>query len=607
MCGFYFSTIKYTQVQVEDKLKRFNFRGPDYSSIKEVDNICLGHNRLSIIDLDERSAQPFLYEHLYIVFNGEIYNYVEIKESLLQLGYKFRTTSDTEVICAAYIEYGEECLNHFNGMFAFVIYNTHSKRIFGARDRLGKKPFYYSLHNGEGLECSSQLAAIKLLNNFQISDSAICDYLNWGYIPEPKSIYNEISKLPAGNYFIYDTYKKDFNLFQYYDLPKDKKFLGDFEEAKTELHKLALDSVKIRLLSSDVPVGIFLSGGIDSSLVTALAARISDKPINTFSVKFNSKEFDESEHASLIAKHLKSNHHTIECDVNQEEDLLENFSYFYDEPFADSSALPSLLLAKYTKENVTVALSGDGGDEFFLGYERYKYLINASKLYQKLSYFRIPVANILKLIPKYKAKIISNALLSSSTIEELYLNNITSMDKSWYNCTFRIEDIPNIDYLLNSNKSFIERVSDFEIKSYMNNDIITKVDRASMAYSLEVRSPLMDYRILEFAKSLPFEFKISKGKQKFILKDLLESYVPKELIDRPKAGFSVPLSDWFKNKLKNYVIDTLSYSAVSDFPMINYDKVKEMIGEHMSGTRNRSVEIWKLLVLINWKREMDNV
>lgn len=606
MCGIYLSTLPYSAEQVERKLARFKFRGPDYSAIKNIDNIFFGHNRLSIIDLDPRSSQPFVYQDISIVFNGEIYNFLEIKERLKLLGYTFRTTSDTEVICAAYLEYGEKCLEYFNGMFAFVIYDSAKKRLFGARDRLGKKPFYYTLHNGKYFECSSQLAAIKMYNHFEISNEALFQYYNWGYVPEPNSIYKDVFKLPAGTFFTYDLLSKDFKFTKFWDIPSPERFMGSYTDAKVHLDELLTDAVKIRMLSSDVPLGVFLSGGIDSSLISSIASKISETPVKTFCVKFNSKKFDESEHAAAIARHLGTDHFTIECDIDREDSLLEDFSYFYDEPFADSSALPSLLLAKYTKQHVTVALSGDGGDEFFLGYARYNNINKVHPLYKGLSVLRKPIGSLLNLSSNYKAKIISQALLNNSTIEELYVNNVTSLDKTWYSSPLKLADVEYVDSLYADNKSLLERISDFDIKTYMNNDIITKVDRASMAFSLEVRSPLMDYRILEFAKSLPLDFKFNGKDQKVILKDLLHNYVPKAMFDRPKSGFSVPLNEWFRGKLKSYVYDTLTKANIEQFPGINYKMVQNMIEQHMVGKWNRSVEIWKLIVLINWKKTIDS-
>ncbi|MGZ5280754.1 MAG: asparagine synthase (glutamine-hydrolyzing) [Bacteroidia bacterium] len=607
MCGIYLSTKKYKIDQTHKKLKRSSHRGPDYCNFIEINDVTLGHNRLSIIDLDARSNQPFTYHHVHIVFNGEIYNFNDIKVQLQKDGFKFSTNSDTEVICAAYIKLGEKCLELFNGMFSFVIYDENLNLLFGARDRLGKKPMYYSL-GFDTFECSSQLSSILVGNQFSISDKAVEAYCTWGYIPEPSTIYNEVSKLRAGYCFTYDLNSKHFKDKPYWSLPlsSQNNFTGTYTEAKNALNTLLTDSVNIRLFA-DVPAGVFLSGGVDSSLISAIAASTSSQKINTFSVKFNENGFDESNYAKKISEYLGTNHHTIHCDIEDELDLLDTFTYHFDEPFSDSSALPSLLLAKYTKQYVTVALSGDGGDEIFLGYKKYDNIRKILPFYNStLASNRSYIGALIKLSPYYRHKIIGNALSENSSVEELYLNNIiTAIDKNWFNSTIELKSYPYIKEYLFSDKDIIERLSDVDIKTYLNGDINTKVDKASMAYSLEVRSPLMDYRVLEFAKSLPVDFKFHKGKQKRILRDLLSDYIPTNLFNRPKAGFSVPLKYWFRGKLKKYVYDILSEENIKRIPQLNYPVIKRMIDEHMQGKWNRSAELWRIIVLIRWMQEFD--
>jgi asparagine synthase (glutamine-hydrolysing) len=605
MCGIYGSTIQYNEEQVKNKLKRTNFRGPDQMGWKFFESrnasIVFGHNRLSIIDLDPRSNQPFSYlDKIYIAFNGEIFNFKDIKKTLLAKGYSFNTTSDTEVMCAAYLEYGEDCVNHFNGMFAFVIYDEHKQQFFGARDRLGQKPFYY-YHNGKDFEFASQLSSIKLHNDkLSISEKAIADYLVWGAIPDPQSIFNEINKLKAGMSFIYDLESGKLDIKRYWDIDSQgkSKFTGTYKEAQDELNTILSDAVSIRLFA-DVPVGVFLSGGVDSSLVTALATKSSEAQTKTFSVKFNEKGFDESIYAKKVADHLKTDHHIIECNYDEGMDLIQNFSHYYDEPFADSSAIPSMLLAKYTKQHVTVALSGDGGDESFIGYHRYDWINTGRKVHTIPHPLRKFAAGILHLSPNYKHKIISKAI-SYKTINDVYLASMSSMDLSYLNKEIDLKDIEELSYLFHDKKGLQERVSDFDIKTYLNWHINTKVDRATMAYSLEARSPLMDYRVVEFGRSLPTEFKTYKGNQKRILKDILYQSVPKEIFDRPKAGFTMPFQRWFREDLKDYVLSELDDASLRSIPCINVDEIKSQINEHMDGTWNRYTLIWKLLVLKQW-------
>lgn len=598
MCGIYGSTVNYSDEIIRKKLACIDFRGPDFSSFHHFDDITLGHNRLAIIDLDIRSNQPFSYLHLHIVFNGEIYNYQDIKKELEQKNYQFKTSSDTEVICAAYLEYGESCVNHFNGMFAFVIYDSLKKELFGARDRFGKKPFYY-LHSEKSFEFASQPSLINIGRNLRIDETAINDYLVWNYIPEPKSIYQEVDKLPAAHSFKFDLYSGNLKIHKYWDLDYtwDNKFTGSYEDAKNELSDLLTDAVKIRMFA-DVPLGVFLSGGIDSSLVSALAVKQVNK-VKTFSIKFNETGFDESVYAEKVAKYLGTDHYTIDCNYNEGIGLIENITKYYDEPFADSSAIPSLLLSKHTKKHVTVALSGDAGDEGFLGYHRYKWINDAQLVFNLPLAFREVLASLVKLSPNYRHKLMAMGI-SMNTTENLYLKMVGSMENSWI--LKRDIDLENnmMPVLNNPFRPLLERVSDFDIKTYLNGDINTKVDRASMAFSLESRSPLMDYRVIEFSRSLPSNFKFYKGNQKRILKDILFKYLPPSFFDRPKAGFTMPFKNWFRSELKDYVLEKLSKKQIQNIPGIDVDKTLEIINDHMTGKWNRYPEIWKLLVLSQW-------
>ncbi|MFT7051068.1 MAG: asparagine synthase (glutamine-hydrolyzing) [Psychroserpens sp.] len=603
MCGIYGTTLNYNEQQVQDKLKRTAFRGPDkmgWQTYKNGHQITFGHNRLSIIDLDPRSDQPFTYnDKIHIAFNGEIYNFQILKDKLHKKGYTFRTTSDTEVICAAYLEYGEDCVHHFNGMFAFVIYDEIKQCFFGARDRLGQKPFYY-YHNGTDFEFSSQISSIQMYNdNLTISKDAIGYYLTWGNVPDPMSIFNEIKKLKAGHSFNFNINTGDINIKQYWDIDYHgkNKYEGSFNDAKADLDTLLKDAVKKRLFA-DVPVGVFLSGGVDSSLVAALATETSTSKVKTFSVKFNEKGFDESVYAQQVADHLKTEHQVIECNYTEGIDLIENFSDYYDEPFSDSSAIPSMLLSKHTKKKVTVALSGDAGDESFIGYHRYDRISNGNKLLRIPYPIRKMAASILNMTPSHRLKIISS-VLKAKGVNDAYLMAMTTTDSSW----FDFNDYDNVDeqkYLRHTNKELLERVSDFDLKTYLNWDINTKVDRASMAYSLEVRAPLLDYRVVEFARSLPTDFKIQGSNKKRLLKEVLYDYVPEEIFDRPKAGFTMPFANWFREDLKDFVLTELDDESLSKIPLINKEKVKVMIDEHLTGKRNRYPLIWKLLVLKQW-------
>lgn len=598
MCGIYGATIPYSDGVIREKMARINFRGPDYTGVQRYNQVVFAHNRLAIIDLDARSNQPFSYLHLHIVFNGEIYNYKDIRKELEAKKYQFRTSSDTEVICAAYLEYGADCLKRFNGMFAFVIYDTLKNELFGARDRFGKKPFYYAHEHGT-FEFASQPSQISIDRDLSVDEDAISQYLIWGYVPEPQSIWQNVRQLPAANYFTYNLKSDKLKLTEYWTLDYGwkNKFSGTYEEAKEALALIIADAVKIRM-NADVPLGVFLSGGIDSSLVAALATKEIDH-VKTFSIKFNEKGFDESAYANQVAKHLGTDHHTIECNYDDGIQLIENFNRYYDEPFADSSAIPTMLLSKSTRAHVTVALSGDAGDEAFLGYHRYKWIKQVSGLFYAPHSVRKAFAGLINQSPSYRHKLIAMGI-SMEDVEKLYVKMFGNMENSWVKQPDLAKYNPLMHILTNPSKPLLERVSDFDIKTYLNGDINTKVDRASMAFSLESRSPLMDYRVIEFSRTLPTHFKYSSGNQKRILKDLLFERVPAHMFDRPKAGFTMPFQNWFRNELKDYVMDNLSADNLKNIPGIHVKRTQEIINEHMTGKWNRYPQIWKLLVLSQW-------
>jgi len=598
MCGIYGSTVYYNDDIVREKLAKIHFRGPDHSGFERIESVILGHNRLAIVDLDPRSNQPFTYKHLKVVFNGEIYNYQHLKCKLKKSGHEFHTDSDTEVLAAAYLEYGVHCVDYFNGMFAFVIYDTKEQKFFGARDRLGKKPFYY-VHNGRDFEFASQPMQITVGQQINIDVQAIQEYFIWGYVPEPRSAWQEIKKLQAGHFFIFNVITGQFKTEKYWEIEKEKmgSYASSYQEAKTELRELLKDAVGIRM-HADVPLGVFLSGGIDSSLVAALATENSER-IKTFCIKFKEKGFDESVFAANIAEHLKTDHHEIECSEEEGMSLIESFGKYYDEPFADSSAIPSLLLNKYTKKHVTVALSGDGGDESFMGYSRYKWLNMANQFFDCPIALRKIMSELIKLSPNYRHKLIAMGI-STASIDVLYALMLGGLEYSWLQQPQSGLKVPFMDILSAESGSFLQKMSAFDIKTYLNGDINTKVDRASMAFAVEARAPLMDHRIVTFAQRLPDNYKFGNRVQKRILKDILYQYVPAHFFDRPKSGFTMPFNHWFRNQLKSYVHDQLSLSELKNIPGIDANKAFDMINDHMAGKWNRAPQIWKLLVLKQW-------
>jgi asparagine synthase (glutamine-hydrolysing) len=599
MCGIYGSFNKnHSDDTIERKMASIAHRGPDASKfVRYPNDLVLAHNRLAVIDLHERAHQPMTYSKgVHIVFNGEIYNFQALKKQLYTEGYVFSTNSDTEVVCAAYLAYGERCVRYFNGMFAFVLYDEKQQKLFGARDRLGKKPFFYSLDN-QGFECASALKPMTLGNkNRELDERAVSQFLLMGYAAEPRSIFKGIEKLKAAHSFIYDLSTHQFSTKKYWDIDQTTPFEGNYAEAKTTLHSLLRDAVEKRMIT-DVPLGVFLSGGIDSSLVAAIAQDAA-KNVQTFSVKFDENDFDESSYARAVAKHLGTNHVEIPCTYAKGINLIEQMPCFYQEPFGDSSAIPSLLLAKHTRKYVTVALTGDGGDESFLGYERYERIKRREKMMQIPSSLRQIMAKTLALSPKHRHKIMAKGI-TFPTIEALYEAQAGRIDAAYLQ-DLSLADTPEYRSFLYSDKNLLERVSDYDLKAYLNGDINTKVDNATMAFSLEARAPLMDYRIVEFAQSLPTGFKYQNGITKRILKDILYEYAPKSLFDRPKAGFAVPLKHWFRNELRDYVLATLTTKNLSDIPNLNVKIAQKYIHGHLSGVFEQQDMIWNLIVFVNW-------
>lgn len=597
MCGIYITNIPFSKEEVSDKLKSIEYRGPDNTGILKEESIIQGHLRLSILDLDIRSNQPMVFEELTITYNGEIYNFNEIKDELILLGHQFKTTSDTEVLLVGYKKWGASLLQKINGMFAFCIYDNIKQTLFCARDRMGVKPFYYSWINGK-FEICSQLRP--LMPNKEINTKAVSMYLDCGYVPSPFSILKDVFKLAPGHYMEVDIPNKRKAITKYWDLKKVKTKKISYAKAKHELHALLTDAVKIRL-QSDVPIGSFLSGGIDSALVSSIAGKISKTPINTFSIGFDNPTFDESKVAEEFASYIKSNHKTTICTAEDSLNLLPKLVEVYDEPFSDSSALPSLLLNSVTKPHVTVALSGDGGDESFLGYNHFEWVMKYKWIFSIPLYLRKILARpfLLKLIGKG----------SKAAVEVLTTDNIhTYISKVFVgfdtlNKERDLNWLSHYDGYINWSNSPIQKTADLNIKLWLENDSNVKVDRASMAYSVEVRSPFLDYRIVEFARSLPISYRYQKNNRKRILKDILEDYIPKTVFNQPKKGFSVPLGDWIANELKEEVVRILTDDFLNSIPNLDIPKFKNQLTEHMDGNRIYFTNIWRVFIFGKWCEE----
>lgn len=600
MCGIYGTTFKYDRVLLKAKLNRIRFRGPDNTTIKHYkvssnEELALGHNRLSIVDLNPRSNQPLDYNGiLTIVFNGEIYNYKELKKEYLNDA-ELRTNSDTEIICALYDKMGTAFLTFLNGMFAFVIYDHRKQLLFGARDRLGKKPLYYRLSNGS-IEFSSQLSAIALGNRFTIDERARKLYLLLSYVPDSYTIYNEIRKLKAGHYFIYSFCQHTFQEQEYwnvfsnsckFDIPRS------YDEAKETVKELLYNSIKLRMMA-DVPIGLFLSGGIDSSLVASIALKMNAK-LSCFCIGYSDKRYNESIYADRVAQSLGAPLNLSVCGTAEMLSMMDNFTYFYDEPFADNSLIPTSLIAKEAKKSVTVVLGGDGGDELFYGYKKYQRFIQASYIYRYPWIRNLFYHSFKHFLPDKIRERVQHTDLYTCYLSENHYKGERFDRKEMFKTLY------SMPYLLNHKRKMLAP-SDFDMVEYMNGDINTKVDRGTMRFSLELRSPIMDYRLAEYSRLLPFHY-LYDGKRggKKILKDLLYESIDKRLIDRPKHGFVNPLDSLFHNELKASLIDTLTASNMEEYiPEIDPQVVISCRDLFLSGKGGMPRSLWTLYVYLQW-------
>ncbi len=600
MCSIlgYFNTANsYSEIELLNS--RLSHRGPDNSTIKEYrfrgKNLFLTHNRLSIQDLDSRANQPMESERYVILFNGEIYNHLELRKRCNRKSWV--THSDTETLLYIFETFDiEKSLSMLNGMFAIGLFDKIEEKLYLIRDRVGIKPLYWTYQKGE-FAFSSELKGFSDRLKSGESNRALIEFMSFGYTPADSSFYRDIYKLEAGHYLIFDgsrVYKK-----RYWNLPTEQIDI-DYQDAVDEVERLIRSSVKYRLLS-DREVGTFLSGGVDSSLISSIMQQSSNRKIKTFTIGFEDKSYNEATYAREIAKKIGSEHHEYIFKIGDVIDLMEDMDRYYDEPFGDASALPTMLLSKFTKESVTVALSGDGGDELFLGYDRYFFV---NRYYNILKNIPQPLRDIISLLFKYSNQ--DRLEKMSYPIKHLTRDNLYSVMatyvKPWvmssiFSREFIEESFRESQYLeflniseFNPDDPF-DNYSKIDFYRYLPDDILTKVDRASMRYSLEVRVPLLDHRLVEFAYSLPTEIKLKNG-AKSILKDILYREIPRELIDRPKMGFAVPLKEWFRGELK----DMLQSKIESLDSRFNRDYLMKLFREHQKG-KNYEYIFWNLMRL----------
>ncbi len=597
-----------------------NHRGPDDEGIYVKNNVGLAHKRLSILDLSPAGHQPMNNEDgsIWIVFNGEIYNFLDLREELQKKGHTFRSRTDTETIIHLYEEKGVECVHDLRGMFAFAIWDENKKRLFCARDRAGKKPFVYA-HTEDGLVFASEIKSLlrdpALKRNLDYS--AIHHYLTYQYVPSPLSIFKDIKKLPPAHVLIYEG--GDLTIKRYWSLSYQKKLhLSSVGEYGEQFRDLFQEAVKIRL-SSDVPLGAFLSGGIDSSLVVAVMSRLMNQPVKTFSIGFEEEGYDEVAFARIIAEKYETDHHefTVKPDAVS---ILPQLVWHYNEPFADSSAIPTYYVSKMTRDFVTVALNGDGGDESFAGYERYV----ADKLADY--YRRVPpfiregiIRRVVDTLPhsinrrNFFRRLKRFVKGISEPPERRYVRWICFFDNEMkgdlYTPSFKDlnRELDSVDltvkwYERADAEQFLDRTLFVDVMSYLPEDLLVKVDIASMAHSLEARSPFLDHKVMEFAALLPPNLKLRGMETKFLLKDTLSDIVPQEILQRKKMGFGVPLDVWFRNDLKEMAYDVLLDQKSIERGYFRKEYVLQMLDDHVSKRYDHSYRIWALLFLELWHR-----
>jgi asparagine synthase (glutamine-hydrolysing) len=620
MCGivglFDASGTKEIARSILERMNQAQFhRGPDEGDVHIEPGVGLGHRRLSIIDLSSGQQPLFNEDHsVVVVFNGEIYNFQELMPELISLGHKFRTRSDTEVIVHAWEQWGEACVNRFRGMFAFALWDRNRQTFFLARDRLGVKPLFYAVLPDNTLVFGSELKALlchpKL--SLEIDPRSVEDYFAYGYVPEPRTIYKHAFKLPPGHTLTIQRGKPVPATKEYWDLlfqPGDRISERD---AQAELIERLREAVKIRLIS-EVPLGAFLSGGVDSSAVVAMMAGLSDDPVNTCSISFGDPKYNESEYAREVAERYRTNHRVEQVD-SDDFDLVDTLASLYDEPYADSSAMPTYRVCQLARKSVTVALSGDGGDENFGGYRRYRWHMNEEKIRSLMPLgVRRPVFSAVgKLYPKadwapriFRARTTLQALARSSV--EAYFHTVSIMDdemrRKLFSDSFRreLQDYQAIEVLQHHAKRApvpdgLSLIQYLDIKTYLPGDILTKVDRASMAHALEVREPLLDHPMMEWLAGLPEHYKLKGQEGKYILKKSLEPYLSDSILYRPKMGFAIPLASWFRGPLKTKLSNMVLSSRLAETGFFNSDFLKHMVNQHQSGLRDYSSPLWSVLM-----------
>jgi asparagine synthase (glutamine-hydrolysing) len=603
----------------EALLRRMNdiqfHRGPDEGSVHIEPHLGLGHRRLSIIDV-ATGQQPLFNEDgsVVVVFNGEIYNFQELAQELEAAGHVFRTKSDTEVIVHGWEQWGADCVQRFRGMFAFALWDRNRQTLFMARDRLGVKPLHWAqLPNGAVL-FGSELKTITVHPDFprEMDDRAIEDYFAFGYIPDPRTIYKQANKLAPAHTLLWRVGEPAPRITRYWDVsfePDGKLSLAD---ACEQLREKLTESVRLRMIS-EVPLGAFLSGGVDSSAVVAAMAGLSDSPVKTCSIGFDVASYNESEFAKMVAERYRTDHYT-ETVKADDFGLIDRLASLYDEPYADSSAIPTYRVCELARKRVTVALSGDGGDETFGGYRRYKFHVREQALRDRLpAGLRHALFGTLgRIYPKldqmprmFRAKATFQALARDAV--DAYCHSVSILRDDERAMLFspefrkrlggyRAREVFHEHARRAPTDDALSLIQYLDYNTYLPGDINTKVDRASMAHSLEVREPLMDHPLVEWAARLPSSLKLAGGEGKLVLKKAMEPLLPNDVLYRPKMGFAVPLADWFRGPLRGEVQRVLKGNTLAGTGVFDAEMLARIADEHLGGQRDRSAMIWTLLM-----------
>ncbi|MCH2223354.1 MAG: asparagine synthase (glutamine-hydrolyzing) [Crocinitomicaceae bacterium] len=604
--------------------KTLSHRGPDGEGLELINTtsaqVGLGHRRLAILDLSDHGKQPMAFEHLWVCFNGEIYNFREIKSELLALGHSFNGDSDTEMILHAYAEWGIDCIEKFIGMFAIVLFDTQKNKVVCIRDRAGVKPFFYYWKDGLFL-FSSELKAFHEHPNFdkKINKDAAAAFLQYGNIPSSHCIFENCEKLNPGHYLTLDFETRKIEKLAYwnvYDHYNASKLDLSYSEAITKTETLLKSAFEYRMVS-DVPVGVFLSGGFDSACVTSILQAERTEKLKTFTIGVPDLGLNEAPYAKDIAKHLGTDHTEITCTQSEAIDLIKDLPFHFDEPFADSSAIPTTLVSKMARKEVTVALSADAGDEIFAGYNRYDYMARyGTKLNKIPGFARKSIAGIMNKVPSDRIPILKNKYNFHNRYEKL---KQVLKDPSDQSIMFSLSqqftdgqiqglvkhDVSVLDTAygsteLKNNHTPLSYMMAVDYQTYLVDDILQKVDRSTMAVSLEGREPFLDHRIIEFAARLPNHFKYHEGVKKRILRDIVHKYIPEKLMDRPKMGFAIPIAKWLNTDLKPYVEEYISQKKIDEQGIFEWSEIDKIKKAFFGGKKEYDVKIWYILMFQMW-------